>query len=194
MSAGVLRARRTTETGRVGLLRLGTAEEAILAELNRSGGPVPRRALVKAVYVRGDARRAVAWAETCSDVHDAVPEGRARQHAESTLSRALRSLERKGLIVRRYNGPTRQTLVSVTDPPAPPAWEREARFEERFAARCDAVSAELAELARRARRRAIQLRGERRSSSTSHERGSDVAYGMHLMSVKIPTPEGANSG
>ena len=194
MSAGVLRSRGVTASGRVGLLRLGTAEEAILAELNHSGGPVPRRALVRAVYVRGDARRAAAATQTRFDDDAVVPEGRARQHAESTLSRALRSLERKGLIVRRYNGPTRQTLVSVTDPPAPPAWEREARFEERFAARCDAVSAELAELARRARRRAIQLRGERRSSSTSRERGSDVAYGMHLMSVKVPTPEGANGG
>ena len=109
--------------------------------------------------------------------------GPARQNAESTLSRALRSLERKRLIVRSFSRTTGQTLISCTDPPAPPTWERDARAEEAFAARCDAVRAELAGLGRRARTRAARLRLERSSISTTQERESDVAPWARLITL-----------
>ena len=110
-----------------------------------------------------------------------LPQGRARLYTESTLSRALRTLERKGLVVRVVNRPTRETLISMADPPAPPAWERQARAELVLAARCEAVSAELAELARRARVRAVRLREERSLTSTMQERASDVAQARPLI-------------
>ena len=110
-----------------------------------------------------------------------VPRGRARRYTESTLSRALGSLERKGIVVRVVSRATRETLVSMSDPPALPAWEREARAQLAFAARCDAASAELAELARRARVRAVRLREERALRPTMHDRASDVARGGLLI-------------
>ena len=160
-------------------MRFGRAEEAILKELRRVGGPVPRRLLVGIVYANS-------WSESKvrsrrrADLAP-VPQGRARRYTESTLSRALRSLERKGLVVRVVNQPTRETLISMTDPPAPPAWEREALAELAFAAQCDAKSAELAELAQRARKRAVRLREERSLRSTRHERAGDVAQGRPLI-------------
>lgn len=163
-------------TTRPPVFRLGSAEELILSELRRSGGPVPRRLLVSVVMETSMVSR-----------RHVLPTGgveaRAIQNAESTLSRALRSLERKGLIVRSYSHSTKHTLVWLPNPPAPPVWEREARAEETFAARCDAVIAELTELARRARRRAGRLRMERSSASTMAENVSDVAHWKRVMST-----------
>lgn len=156
--------------------RLGSAEEMILSELRRSGGPVPRRLLVSVVMETSTLSRRHA-------LPAAAREARAIQNAESTLSRALRSLERKGLIVRSYNHSTKHTLVWLPNPPAPPEWEREARTEETFAARCDAVIGELTELARRARRRAARLRMERTSTATMAENASDVAHWKRVMST-----------
>ena len=164
-----LSARQTT-------LRLGSAEEMILSELRRSGGPVPRRLLVSVVMETSMLSRRHL-------VPTGAGEARAIQNAESTLSRALRSLERKSLIVRSYSHSTKHTLVSLPNPPAPPAWEREARAEETFAARCDAVIAELTELGRRARRRAARLRMERSSASTMAENASDAAHWKRVMST-----------
>ena len=156
--------------------RLGSAEEMILSELRRSGGPVPRRLLVSVVQETSTlSRRHVLPA--------GAGESRAIQNAESTLSRALRSLERKGLIVRSYSHSTKHTLVWLPNPPAPPGWEREAQAEETFAGRCDAVIAELTELARRARRRAARLRMERSSASTMAENASDAAHWKRVMST-----------
>lgn len=153
--------------------RLGSAEELILSELRRSGGPVPRRLLVS--VVQETSRRHLQ--------PSAARDARSVQNAESTLSRALRSLERKGLIVRSYSHSTKHTLVWLPNPPSPPVWEREARAEETFAARCDAVIAELTELARRARRRAARLRMERSSAATMAENASDVAHWKRVMST-----------
>lgn len=156
--------------------RLGSAEEIILTELRRSGGPVPRRLLVSVVQEASSPSRRRALPAGASDT-------RAIQNAESTLSRALRSLERKGLVLRAYSNATKQTLISLPNPPAPPTWEREARGEEQFAAQCDAAIAELTELARRARRRASRLRMERSSASTMDEHAGDDAQWRRVMSI-----------
>lgn len=138
-------------------VRLGSAEVAILAELRRAGEPVPRQLLLLLVHAQTSRSGHAASSPAQAGVAQLLPSGRARQNVESTVSRALRSLERKGLIVRSFSGSTRQTLISAPTPPVGPRWERVAIEEEAFAARCDAVAAELAELARNARTRASQL-------------------------------------
>lgn len=151
---------------------LGSAEESILGELRRIGGPVPRQLLVKLVHEAAASSRRP---------RPGVTDARALKNAESTLSRALRSLERKKLVVRTYSRATRQTLVSLIDSPTPPPWEQEAQREELFAARCDAASTELVQLARRARRRASRLRMERSTTATARERESDRARWRQLL-------------
>lgn len=158
------------------LVRLGVAEEAVLIEMRRVGGPVPRQLLVNVVLQSAESSR--------RSPRSGPSERRAVKNAESTLSRALRTLERKNLIVRTYSRATRQTLVSVIDPPEPPPWELEARREEAFATRCDAVSIELTQLARRARRRASRLRTERSTAPTSREREGDRAKWRQLTSPR----------
>ena len=154
--------------------RLGSAEETILMELRRSGGPVPRQLLVRAVQATTrQARRGL---------DDGAADGRVIQNAESTLSRALRSLESKGLVTRTLSRSTRQIIVSTANPSTPPAWEREARAEEALATRCRAAVSELAELGRRAGRRAAQLRIDRRAPATSDERAADIARWRRVMS------------
>ena len=187
LESGIERAeQRSREPWRLSIsypsVRLGSAEESILSELRRIGGPVPRRLLVSVVFdsvsVAGRNGRPRGPGHV-----ERLPAGRALQNAESTLSRALGSLQRKGLVMRTFNRATRQTLISVTNPPAPPSWEQEARSEEAFAGRCDAVAAELTELARRARMRVVQLRIERGSSATSLERSNDLAHWTRLLSL-----------
>jgi len=97
-------------------------------------------------------------------------------------------LEGKGLVTRTSSPSTKQTIVSIADPPALPAWEREARTEEAFAARCSAAIIELRDLAHRAGRRASQLRLEHRAPDTSDERAADVARWCSVM-LPPPSPE-----
>ena len=170
-------------SAQVKTLRFGSAEDAILRELRRTGGPVPRQLMVGVVYASSARSRPNVCSLDVRGEEGPAPAGPARQNAETTLSRALRSLERKRLIVRGFNRPTGQTLVWLANPPAPPSWEHDARAEEAFADRCDAVRAELAELGRRARTRAATLRVERSSISTTQERGRDVAPWARLMSL-----------
>ena len=159
-------------------VRLGSAEESILLELRRIGGPVPRQLLVHLVHETAASSRRGARSQPT--------EKRALKNAESTLSRALRSLERKQLIARTYSRATRQTLVSLSDPPAPPQWELEAEREEAFAARCDAAATELVQLARRAQRRASRLRMERSTTATAREREADRARWRQLLAPRSP--------
>ena len=154
-------------------VRLGSAEESILQELRRVGGPVPRQLLVHLVHETGASSR--------RGVRSQAPEKHALKNAESTLSRALRSLERKKLVARTYSRATRQTLVSLSDPPAPPQWELQAEREEAFATRCDAAATELTQLARRARRRASRLRTERSTTATAREREDDRARWRQML-------------
>ena len=158
-------------------VRLGSAEESILLELRRIGGPVPRQLLVHVVHDTAASSRRGARPPQ---------EKRALKNAESSLSRALRSLERKKLISRTYSRATRQTLVSLSDPPAPPHWELEAEREEAFAVRCDAAASELIQLARRARRRAAGLRMERTTTVTAREREGDRARWRQLLATRYP--------
>ena len=147
-------------------VRLGSAEVAILAQLRRAGEPVPRQLLLLLVHTRMSPSTQAASPAAQAGVAHLLPSGRARQNAESTLSRALRSLERKGLIVRSVNESTRRTHISTARPLARWKWERNAVAEEEFAARCDALSAELCELARNARTRALRIHTERAPMST----------------------------
>ena len=174
-------------------VRLGHVEEAILRELRRTGGPVPRVLLLGVVYASSRRVRPTARPGWRHGNDRQVPPGRLRENAESTLSRALRSLERKGLIVRTKNRPTKQRLISLTHGPAPPAWERDARADEAFATRCDAMSAELAHLGRRARDRAARLRMERRSVAAGRQRDRDVARCAHLMTADLGRAEAPDS-
>lgn len=135
-------------------LRLGSAEVAILTELRRVGEPVPRRVLLLLVFTQVSPPTEVALSKSHAGVAQLLPSGRVRQNAESTLSRAIRSLERKGLIVRSECESTRRSLISAASPLAGRRLKRNPRAEEAFAARCDATSAELRELARKARARA----------------------------------------
>lgn len=132
-------------------VRLGSAELAILKELRRVDEPVPRQVLLLLVHTQVSSSTEAA---SQTGVAQLLPTGRARQNAESTLSRALRSLERKGLIVRTVCESTRRSLISTASPRATRRLKRSACEEEAFAARCDAASAELRELARKARTRA----------------------------------------
>ena len=141
-------------------IRLGSVEGAILAELRRTYGAIPRRRLIGVVHAAAATPRASAWFHTPREEHGPALSARERQNAESTLSRALRSLARKGLIVRTINRTERDSFVSLPNAPVPVEWEHVARAEEALAARCDAIAGELAEVARRARTRASRLRTE----------------------------------
>lgn len=163
---------------RVRSVRLGSAEETVLLELRRIGGPVPRQLLVHRVHETAAPSRRRARSQPT--------EKRALKNAESTLSRALRSLERKKLVVRTYSRATRQTLVSLSDAPAPPLWEVQAQRDEAFAVRCDAAATELIQLARRARRRASRLRIERSATATAREREGDRARWRQLLAPRSP--------
>lgn len=149
-----------TQAGTYSNSRLGSAELAILRHLRRAGGAVPRQLLVVLVHAPTALSAQTAGSESQAGAADVLPTGRARQNAESTLSRALRSLQRKGLIVRTIDRSSRQTLISAADPQAAECGERDAIAAEAFAARCDAVSAALIDLASNARVRASQLRSE----------------------------------
>lgn len=146
------------------LYRLGSVEGAILHELRRTRGAIPRRHLVGVVHAAASTPRASAWFQPPPEDDAPALSARERQNAESTLSRALRSLARKGPIVRTVSRTERDTFISLPAAPVAVEWEHVARAEEALAARCDAVSRELAEVARRARTRASRLRTERKSA------------------------------
>ena len=150
----------------------------MLRELRRIGGPVPRQLLVQLVHETASSSRRRGRTEPT--------EKRALKNAESTLSRALRSLERKQLVARTYSRATRQTLVSLSKPPSPPQWELEAERDEAFAARCDAAATELVQLARRAQQRASLLRMQRSTTATAPEREADRARWRQLLAPRSP--------
>jgi hypothetical protein len=156
---------------------LGGVEAAIVRELQRVGGPVPRRLLVSAV-LPGRGRRTSAARSTSAPL---IRRGPSFANLESSVSRALRSLERKGLIVRTFSRPTKQALVSLASSHELPAWEVDARVDEAFALRCGVVAARLGELGDRARRRATRLRVERNAHRLAHERVVDRAEWRQLL-------------
>ena len=97
-----------------------------------------------------------------------------RARAESAVSRAIRSLERKGLVVRDRDPRTGRTSVRTPGDAALPLWEQLARAEEDLAAHCRQRAQDWHELASGASRRARQLRLDRSSAGTEAERNADL--------------------
>jgi len=97
-----------------------------------------------------------------------------RARAEAALSRAILSLERKGLVVRERNARTGRTLLRSADRGDLPEWEEMARAEEDLAAHCRRVAASWRTLARRALERAEAVRSERSADATERARQTDL--------------------
>ena len=135
--------------------RIGRVEQVVLDVLYARGGMTPREVLVQAAFpaAEGEAPRA---------------------RAESAVSRAMRSLERKGLVVRDHDPRTGRTSVRTPGDSALPMWEQLARAEEDLAAHCRQRSREWQDLAGRAGRRARQLRLDRSSAGTEADRNADL--------------------
>ena len=143
-------------------LRLGRVERAILAALPRDGGFVSRDAVVRSAYPDHTARAARARVE-----------GRAL--AEAAVSRAIGSLQRKGLVVRDRNRVTGRTLLRSPAAVEEPSWELVARAEEDFSVHAAAMARHWRSLATRARQRAARLRVDRSPDATEDERRHDMA-------------------
>lgn len=144
--------------------RLGRVEMVILEKLRRCEGLTQRDEVVLAAFPARAGMAAVA--------NETSRLRRAR--AEAAVSRAILSLERKGLITRERNGVTGRTMLrSAADLPLP-TWELMARAEEDLAAHCARVAREWDDLARRARRRAGTLRTARGEETTETERQIDL--------------------
>lgn len=170
----VPRARNISDS-RARLPRLGEVEQAILDVLNADEGPVLRSQVVRVLSGTAPKRRAYTRR---SAEHTATTR---RTTLETSVSRAIRSLVRKGLIVREQQRGTRRAILRVRRPQAPPPdWERIARGEEDFAAQAASWAAHWHTLAVRARARAIQLRKERRVAVTRAERALDARVAARL--------------
>ena len=100
------------------------------------------------------------------------------------MSRAILSLERKGLIVRERNPRTGRTLLRSADRPELPQWEELARAEEDLAAHCRRLAAAWRTLARRAQQRAESVRTERNTLATEAERQTDLAEMTRLQGAQ----------
>lgn len=90
------------------------------------------------------------------------------------MSRAIRSLERKGLLVRERDPRTGRTSVRAPGDTAVPMWEQLARAEEDLAAHCRQRAKDWQELAAGASRRARQLRIDQSSAGTEADRVADL--------------------
>lgn len=158
--------------------RLGRVETAILDALSRSGSLTPREEILVSAFPSLDAGGG-AGARSPDD-------GRTRRaRAEAALSRAILSLERKGLIARERNRRTGRTFLRSAGDDSVPTWEQLARAEEDLAAHCGQVSRRWADLGRRARHRAETIRAERSEVSTEEGRSVDLEA---LARLEPPSP------
>ena len=148
--------------------RLGRVEIAILDVLSRHGGLTPRDEALEEAFPRARAQPGTDGAAS------AVQDRLRRARAEAALSRAIHSLERKGLIVRERNVRTGRTLLRSADRRPLPEWEETARAEEDLAAHCRRLAASWRALARRAQQRADAVRTERSADATEIERQGDL--------------------
>lgn len=144
---------------------MGRVQIAILDALSRSGGLTPRAEVLRAAFP-GPARSA-----SGSDGRRGKAE---RARADAAISRAILSLERKGLVIRERNPVTGRTVLRGTGQPELPVWELLARAEEDLAAHCRRTAAEWRQLGDRARQRADTIRRERSPSSTEGPRIQDL--------------------
>lgn len=136
--------------------RLGRVEVAVLRAIDSAGGLVRREEALLAAYPSAADQR-----------------GRALAHAG--LSRALLTLERKGLIVKERDPSNTTTLLFAANLTTLPEWEQLARAEEDLAAHCGRTAAAFDALARRARGRARSIRTERSADACDGERNADLA-------------------
>lgn len=144
--------------------RLGRVELVVLEELRARGVVTPRDALLYAAFPGLSGTPAPSEPDR----------DRQRARAESAVSRAIRSLERKGLVVRERDPRTGRTSVRSPGDTAVPLWEQLARAEEDLAAHCRQRAREWQELAAGAGRRARQLRVDRSSAGTEADRIADL--------------------
>lgn len=147
-------------------VKLGRIERATLETLSAGGGLTHRDAALLAAYPDLGARPETAGGARRWD------ERRAR--AEAALSRAVKSLEAKGLLVSERNQRTGRVLLRAPGSGGLPDWEELARAEEDLAAHCRLVARDWQRLATRAAARAARLRIERDDSGTEEERDIDL--------------------
>ena len=155
-------------------IRLGRVERAILAALPRDGGFVSRDTVVRVAYPGVKPQPAVARLDATAPPR--VCEG--RDLAEAAVSRAIGSLQRKGLVVRDRNRVTGRTLLRSSTAINDPSWELVARTEEHFSAHAAAMARQWRSLSVRARERAARLRVDRSADGTEDERRVDMALGV----------------
>ena len=136
--------------------RLGRVEVAVLRAIDGGGGLIRREEALLAAYPGAADQR-----------------GRALAHAG--LSRALLTLERKGLIVKERDPSNTTTLLFAANLTTLPEWEQLARAEEDLAAHCGRTAAAFDALARRARSRARSIRTQRSADACDGERNADLA-------------------
>lgn len=149
-------------------LRLGRVEIAILDALSRRGGLTTREDALL------DAFPGLRSPDPGSGERAGAQQRLRRARAEAALSRAILSLERKGLLVRERNPRTGRTMLRSADRPQLPEWEEMARAEEDLAVHCRRVAASWRTLARRAQERAESVRAERSALSTEKDRQVDL--------------------
>lgn len=101
--------------------------------------------------------------------------GASRPAAEASVSRAARSLERKGLIRQERSARTGEVIYWPAAAGRLPEWEEMARGEEDLADHCSNMSARWSALASRAQSRARRIRERRSIEPTEDERREDLA-------------------
>lgn len=151
-----------------GTARLGKIELAILQKLSNSEGLTSREEALSSAYPGLGSRPApgsrgiAAWS-------------RRRGRAEAATTRAIKSLQRKGLVLVERSSHSGRTLLRAHDLVGLPPWEELAQAEEDLAAHCRRVASAWAELGLRAAARAECIRLERSERTTEDERARDLA-------------------
>lgn len=153
-------------------MRLGRVETAILDALRAAGGLVYRDQALRAAFPRLPPPGRLRVGAPGHSI-PAAERLRRRAVAEAALSRAIHSLEQKGLLVRDRNVRTGRTLLRTADAADHlPEWEEIALGEEDLAAFCRQQADALTALARDARDRALALRAARSTEPTERARGA----------------------
>ena len=178
ISPGRSRASSVDAISSVSSPRLGRVEIAILDVLSRHGGLTPRDEALAEAFPR-------ARVSSNGEIAPVAVQDRLRRaRAEAALSRAILSLERKGLVVRERNAQTGRTLLRSADRQELPEWEEMARAEEDLAAHCRRLATAWRTLARRAQQRADSVRTERTTQATEAERQADLEEMARLQGAR----------
>ncbi|GAC1701927.1 MAG: hypothetical protein NVS9B6_17450 [Candidatus Limnocylindrales bacterium] len=148
--------------------RLGRVERRVLQVLTDSGELTSRIDVLAVAFPELGAPPATERGSKGAELWR-----RKRDRAQASVSRAIASLEAKGLLVRDRNDRTGRILLSAGPGPLP-AWEQDARSEEDLAAHARRMAAEWRGVASRASRRAERIRMERSYLGTEAERTEDL--------------------